>query len=104
GNVGIGTAHPDVSLGIGSTSQFKVSSAGAVTAVGITNSNAYTQSGTNANTLSGPTTVSAANDALLVSTGNVGIGTAHPDASLGIGSTSQFKVTSAGAITGVGIT
>ena len=62
GCVGIGTTAPVNSLEVGSTSQFKVASTGAITGVGITNSGAYTQSGTNINYFSG----------------NVGIGSTAP--------------------------
>lgn len=111
GNVGVGTSAPADLFSVGSTSQFKVSSAGAVTSVGvsnsgtaITNSAAYTQSGTSANTFTGTSTFSNATYSALFTGGNVGIGTTSPSSLFGVGSTSQFKVNSSGAVTAVGVT
>src|SRR5439155_10304325 len=88
GNVGIGTRSPAAPLSVGNTSQFQVSSVGAVTSVGvantgtaITNNNAYTQSGTNANTFTGTSTFSNATNSAFFTGGGVGIGTTATSAS-----------------------
>ncbi|MDB5254933.1 MAG: hypothetical protein JWL92_309, partial [Candidatus Nomurabacteria bacterium] len=54
GSVGIGTTTPGSMLSVGSTSQFQVSSGGAIAAsTGINTSGGYTQTGTTANTFTG---------------------------------------------------
>ncbi|MBP6342353.1 MAG: hypothetical protein KA403_00290, partial [Candidatus Omnitrophica bacterium] len=76
GNVGISTANPANLFAVGPTSQFQVNNTGAIAAsTGIATSGGYTQSGTDANTLTGTTTFSNATTAAVFSTGNVGIGT-----------------------------
>src|SRR5207248_1857679 len=77
GNVGIGTWKPTAALAVGANA-FTVNSIGAITATtGITSSGAYTQSGSDANTLSGTTTFSAAGTSASF-TGNVGVGSTTP--------------------------
>src|SRR6185436_15952215 len=97
GNIGIGTTVPQAPLAVGATGPFRVASTGAVTAVGlsnsgtaITNSAAYTQSGTGANTFTGTSTFSNATISALFSGGNVGLGSATPDARLDVNGNVKF--------------
>lgn len=78
GNVGIGSVNPTSALCVGSTCQGKITSAGAVTSVGVTNTgsaitndNSYTQSGASTNVMTGKTYLAQGG-------GNVGIGTTDP--------------------------
>ncbi|MFH1536271.1 MAG: LamG-like jellyroll fold domain-containing protein, partial [Patescibacteria group bacterium] len=99
GNVGIGTTDPQALLSVGSTSQFQVSSAGAVTAVGV-NSGAGLLQGALGLTITGAavslndssnfnTTINTG-----TSTGTVGIGSANAGAlTLASGAASSFTVT-----------
>lgn len=119
-NVGIGTFAPQLALCVGSTCQGSFTSAGAATTVGITNattaitnSAAYTQSGTSVNTITGQTnyTTAATN---ITTNGNVGIGTTTPQGAglvvtsgnVGIGTwapVAQFQVAGTGNV-GIGTT
>lgn len=74
GNIGVGNSNPTSLLSVGPSSEFQVNSSGAIAAVtGITTSGGYTQTGTGANTLSGPTSLTASGTALSV-TNNASIG------------------------------
>lgn len=82
GNVGIGSSAPGAfALDVAGTERVTGIS-NSTTA--ITNSAAYTQSGTSANTLSGTTTFSHATLAALFPTGNVGINSASPGTKLDV--------------------
>jgi len=87
GNVGIGTTAPAAPLSVGSTSQFQVSSTGAVTAVGVDSGSGLIQ-GTGGQTVSGNTTLAA-------TAGNtVAIGNSTGAMTLASGGTSAWTNTS----------
>jgi hypothetical protein len=90
GNIGIGTVNPAIALGIGSTNQFKVSSAGAVTAVSFSGPLTGNVTGNASGTAL--TVTQAAQTAItslgtltgLYVNGNVGIGSSAPAGALDV--------------------
>ncbi len=101
GNVGIGTTAPSQLLGVGSTNQFTVSSAGAVVGVGVNSGSGLLQ-GTGGLTLLGTTNVNTSG----ANATNIGTGTNSGTITIGNVSTgdlvlndANWSVTGAGAAT-----
>ena len=92
GNVGIGTASPSALFSVGSSSQFQVSSAGAVTAVGV-NSGAGLLQGTGGLTVTGTTSIN------VTGTANTSIG--NGTGTFALTSGGGLNVSTAGVLTGV---
>ncbi|MDO8733244.1 MAG: hypothetical protein Q7L55_11865, partial [Actinomycetota bacterium] len=101
GNVGIGTTSPSALLSVGSTSQFQVSSTGAITGVGVNSGSGLIQ-GTGGLTLTGATSINASGS----NATDIGTGTNGGTITIGNASTGDlalndpnWSVTGAGAAT-----
>ncbi|MCL5095256.1 MAG: tail fiber domain-containing protein [Patescibacteria group bacterium] len=90
-SVGIGTTSPSAPLSVGATSQFQVSSAGAVTAVGVNSGSGLIQ-GTGGLTVTGTTNLNA------TGTSATAIGNATGNLSL---VSNAFNLTTTGAVSGI---
>jgi fibronectin-binding autotransporter adhesin len=99
GSVGVGTTSPSSLFSVGSTSQFQVSSAGAVTAVGVNAGSGLLQ-GTGGFTLTGATSINASGS----SATNIGTGTSSGTVTIGNASTSDLALVDPNwSVTGAGV-